>query len=157
RSPDLGVLVGFDGSDHDKPALQFGASEALRRKTVLTDVAAYTAPVHVYPNLPSLQPQPLDRAQRGLPQATLAGAKEFLSDYSGELILGVAEGNPTGTLADLTGRAELVVVGARGRGGFVGRVLGSVSSALPAHAHCPTIVFPGTDSAEADAKPGKFV
>ncbi len=36
-------------------------------------------------------------------------------------------------------------------------MLGSVSSALPAHAHCPTIVFPGTDSAEADAKPGKFV
>jgi nucleotide-binding universal stress UspA family protein len=157
RSRDLGVLVGFDGSDHAKAALQFGATEALRRKTVLTVVTAYTVPVPVYPNMASLPPEPEDRARRKLAEATLDAAKEFLSDYTGEVILGVAEGNPTGTLADLSRRAQLVIVGARGRGGFVGRVLGSVASALPAHAHCPTIVFPGTDSAEADAKPEKFV
>src|SRR5699024_7637698 len=96
-------------------------------------------------------------SKRKLAEATLDVAKEYLGDYSGEVILGLAEGNPTGTLADLTRRAQLVVVGARGRGGFVGRVLGSVAAALPAHAHCPTIVFPGTDSPEADAKPEKFV
>ena len=38
--------------------------------------------------------------------------------------------------------AELLVFGTRGRGGFVGRLLGSVSSALPAHAKCPTVTVP---------------
>lgn len=157
RSRDLGVLVGFDGSDHAKAALQFGASEALHRKTVLTVITVYTAPVPIYPNMASLSAQSEDRANRELAEATLDVAKDYLGDYSGEVILGVAQGNSTGTLAELTARAQLVVVGARGRGGFVGRVLGSVASALPAHAHCPTIVVPSTDSAEDDAKTEKFV
>src|SRR5699024_3144606 len=53
------------------------------------------------------------------------------------------EGDSVGTLVDSSVRAQIVVVGARGRGGFLGRVLGSVSTALPAHAHCPTVVVPG--------------
>lgn len=157
RTRDLGVLVGFDGSDHARSALQFGASEALRRKTTLTVVTAYAVPVPIYPNMASLPSEPEDRARRKNAEATLDVAEKYLDDYTGDLILAVAEGNPTGTLADLSKQAQLVVVGARGRGGFIGQLLGSVAAALPAHAHCPTIVFPGTDSTEADAKNEKFV
>ena len=149
---DLGVLVGFDGSDHAESALQFGASEALRRKTTLTVVTAYTVPVPIYPNMASLPSEPEDRARRKAAEATLEVAQEQLKDHSGEVILAAAEGNPTGTLAELSKQAQLVVVGARGRGGFIGQLLGSVAAALPAHTHCPTIVFPGTASAEATAK-----
>ena len=156
RTRDLGVLVGFDGSDHARSALQFGASEALRRKTTLTVVTAYAVPVPIYPNMASLPSEPEDRARRKNAEATLDVAEKYLDDYTGDLILAVAEGNPTGTLADLSKQAQLVVVGARGRGGFIGQLLGSVAAALPAHAHCPTIVFPGTASTEADAKNEKF-
>lgn len=69
----------------------------------------------------------------------------------------IAEGNPAGTLADLAKQARLVVVGARGCGGFFEQLRGSVAAPLPAHAHCPTIVFSGTDSTEADAKNETFV
>ena len=54
----------------------------------------------------------------------------------------IESGDPSGVLLDLSRQAELIVVGTRGRGGFVGRLLGSVSSALPAHAKCPTVVVP---------------
>ena len=52
-------------------------------------------------------------------------------------------------LVDLSGEAALAVVGTRGGGGFADRLLGTVSSALPAHAHCPTVVVPRhTEGAE---------
>ena len=37
---------------------------------------------------------------------------------------------------------DLIVVGSRGGGGFADRLLGTVSSALPAHAKCPVVIVP---------------
>jgi len=54
----------------------------------------------------------------------------------------VENGDAAGVLLDLSAEAALLVFGSRGRGGFVGRLLGSVSSALPAHAKCPTVTVP---------------
>jgi nucleotide-binding universal stress UspA family protein len=54
-------------------------------------------------------------------------------------------------LVELSAEHCLAVVGTRGRGGFTERLLGTVSSALPAHAHCPTVVVPyrgGADDPE---------
>ena len=45
-------------------------------------------------------------------------------------------------LVELSHEVAVAVVGTRGRGGFADRVLGTVSSALPAHAYCPTVVVP---------------
>ena len=49
---------------------------------------------------------------------------------------------------ELSADASTVVVGTRGRGGFAERLLGTVSSALPAHAHCPTVVVPHREHVE---------
>jgi nucleotide-binding universal stress UspA family protein len=52
------------------------------------------------------------------------------------------------TLLDLSGSAQLLVVGARGRGGLSGLLLGSVSQASLHHADCPVLVVPAPGTRE---------
>lgn len=139
---DFGVLVGFDGSELAALAVRYGASEALRRNTVLTVISAYTLPTMIYPNIASMPPEPEDQAAKRAAETTIAEAVELLRDHPGPISFRTAAGDASGVLVALSADAEVVIVGARGRGGFMGRMLGSVSTALPAHAHCPTVVVP---------------
>ncbi|WP_209372238.1 universal stress protein [Brevibacterium renqingii] len=141
-SREVGVLVGFDGSELSALAVRRGAVEAERRHTALTVVTAYALPTMIYPNMASLPSEPEDVTAKKEAEATLAEAVELLRDHPGEKSFRTAPGDAAGVLVTLSSEAEVVIVGARGRGGFMGRVLGSVSTALPAHAHCPTIVVP---------------
>ena len=52
----------------------------------------------------------------------------------------VLEGHPAQLLVTAAEGADLVVVGSRGHGGFVGMLLGSVSQHVAAHAPCPVLV-----------------
>ncbi len=55
----------------------------------------------------------------------------------------ISGGPAARTLIELSSSAAMLVMGSRGRGGFTGLLLGSVSTACAAHAHCPvTIVHP---------------
>ena len=148
----LGVLVGFDASDHSVRALYYAARAAQRLGSPLTVVTAYTVPTMAYADATLIPSVPAEVARLTAAEELLEVAREHLRDYPGDVDLRTEFGDAAGVLVGLSAEAQLAVVGARGLGGFLGRLLGSVSSALPAHAHCPTVVVP--EHYEIDPGPG---
>lgn len=146
----LGVLVGVDGSDQSIAAARWAQREAGLRGAPLTLVTAYSIPAY-WGHGAEIGGAVLDdsRLRDGV-QALLDEVVAQLDEDGVRPELRVEVGDAAGVLVDLSAQADLVVVGARGRGGFLGRLLGSVSSALPGHAHCPVAILPtGTDASRA--------
>lgn len=137
-----GVVVGVDGSDQSTCALLWAAQEAARRSAPLYVVTAYTVPVFAASSMDAGYATVDDDVIRESAQTVLTESVQHLDGMDLEVHTRIEAGDAAGVLLDLSEEAELMVVGSRGRGGFVGRLLGSVSSALPAHAKCPTAVIP---------------
>jgi hypothetical protein len=107
------VVAGVDGSESGVQAVRWAAAEASRRHLLL-------------------------RLEREVLAERLAGWSEKYPEVSVRRL--VVRDRPARALVEESGRAQLVVVGARGRGGFRGMLLGSVSQALLHHSHCPVAV-----------------
>lgn len=137
-----GIVVGVDGSDHGQCALVWAAREAQRRRRPLHIVTAYSVPIFAASGLDGGYATVDDSVIREGAEAIARQALEKVSAYDVDVSSAVENGDAAGVLLDISRTAELLVVGTRGRGGFVGRLLGSVSSALPAHAKCPTVTVP---------------
>ena len=56
----------------------------------------------------------------------------------------MVNGHPATVLVDATKGADLLVIGSRGHGEFVGMLLGSVSEFCTTNAHCPVLVHRAT-------------
>jgi nucleotide-binding universal stress UspA family protein len=87
-------------------------------------------------------PVPEDFDPEGDIHGTLETAMTPLrTAHPGVVIHGrVVEGHPAPVLVEASKAADLLVVGNRGHGEFVGMVIGSVSEHCAAHAHCPVLV-----------------
>ncbi|GAB4086441.1 universal stress protein [Myceligenerans cantabricum] len=136
------VLVGVDGSAASMHALDWAVAWAEKVGWSLHLVSSYT--------LPSFTAASLDGGYAAFDDASMAeGAKAVLDEAEQRAVAAgarvttsVATGDAAGVLVELSADHGLAVVGTRGRGGFTERLLGTVSSALPAHAHCPVVVVP---------------
>ncbi len=137
-----GIVVGVDGSDQSVCALLWAAQEAGRRRAPLYVVTAYTVPVFAASSMDAGYATVDDSSIREGARAVLNEAVGHVAGSGIDVIPRIETGDAAGVLLDLSAEADLVVVGSRGRGGFVGRLLGSVSSALPAHAKSPTVIVP---------------
>ncbi len=137
-----GIVVGVDGSEQGLCALKWAAKEAKRRGSILNIVTAYTIPVFAASSMDAGYATLDDQLIRNGAEEVVRQARATITDTDLTVRTYIESGDPSGVLLDLSRHAELIVVGTRGRGGFVGRLLGSVSSALPAHAKCPTVVIP---------------
>lgn len=136
------ILVGVDGSKESLQAVEWAADRASRTGSELTIICAYA--------LPSFTAASLDGGYAALDDETIKASAQAVVDEAaqaakrdGLTVNTVLEpGDPAGVLIDLSEDYQMVVVGTRGGGGFADRLLGTVSSALPAHASCPVVVVP---------------
>ena len=134
------VVVGIDGSDNSKSALQWAAEEARTHGAELTVVSVWTPLVVPGPHGNvgwATQLDPEAQARDTL-QATLDDT------LGGDPGVGVRRevrgGNAAKVLIDLSEGADALVIGARGQGGFVGLLLGSVSQHVATNATCTVVV-----------------
>ena len=135
------IVVGVDGSGSSEGALQWAADEARRRGTGLHVVTCWTQPIVLSPSpLATIPAEGLERDARELAEKEIASV---LGESTGDLDVSVEviEGPAALRLLDFGNIAEMIVVGSRGRGGFAGLLLGSVSQHLAEHAPCPVVII----------------
>ncbi|KIA62501.1 universal stress protein [Nocardia vulneris] len=80
----------------------------------------------------------IENSEDALLAERLAGWQEKYPDVRVTRL--VSSGGPVRPLMELSGTAQLLVVGTRGHGAFTGLLLGSTSNFLVQHAHCPVMV-----------------
>ncbi|WP_039891099.1 universal stress protein [Mycobacterium xenopi] len=130
------VLVGVDGSPASEGAIELAFDEASRRRVHLVALHAWSD-VGVFPIL-GMDWRDYETQGAEVLAERLAGWQERYPDVRVERRL-VCD-KPAHWLIEESAHAQLVVVGSRGRGGFPGMLLGSVSSALAQSAQAPLIV-----------------
>lgn len=134
------IVVGIDGSPGAAAALRWAVAEARLRGAVLQVLHAWQLPVLAVAPFaaPTIDAREYQAAAEQLVADSVAdaGAEDLAPQQ-------VAEGGgPAAVLLRHAVGASLVVVGTRGRGGFAGLLLGSVSQQVIGHAPCPVVVVP---------------
>ncbi|NLV77787.1 MAG: universal stress protein [Rhodococcus sp.] len=134
------VVVGVDGSPLSEDALAAAFEEASFRNV---DLVA----VHVWSDVRSgavdrsplvFDPRAFEESEHALLAERLAGYRERYPDVAVDRKVYID--GPRTHLLEWSEKAQLVVVGSRGRGGFTGLILGSTSQALLRAARCPVMV-----------------
>lgn len=137
------IVVGVDGSDSSRTALEWAYDEATHHGASLTVVSTWHPPaLPMTPPYGSIPPEDYGGQPR-------RDALDLLERFTAALVprepavdvrTSVEEGNPAKVLIERSKDADLLVVGSRGHGGFKGMLLGSVSQHLVAHSECPVVV-----------------
>ncbi|WP_024443548.1 universal stress protein [Mycobacterium sp. UM_WGJ] len=133
---DAPVVVGIDGSPASERATALAFEEASHRGVSLVALHAWSD-VGVMPIL-NVDQHDYEVQGHEILAERLAGYQEQYPDVAVERR--VVCDHPARWLVKAAERAQLVVVGSRGRGGFASQLLGSVSSAVVQAAGIPVIV-----------------
>ncbi|MFL6123608.1 universal stress protein [Actinophytocola sp.] len=143
------VVVGVDGTPAGEPAIAFAFAEASTRRTNLVAVHAWTDLVletAFAGGAAALDFAPLAQQAEEVLGERLAGWQEKYPDVT--VSRHVSRERASRALLGQAERAQLLVVGSRGRGGFRGLMLGSTSQHLLRHAPCPVAVTRTAPEAE---------
>ena len=142
------IVVGVDGSEPSQHALRWAVEEARLRQARIVAVHAWELPVMPvelmpapHPNFVALLAEMKDAAEK-LVEETVA---KVVGDDATVVVEPTAiEWPAASVLIDAASGADLLVLGSRGHGGFVGLLLGSVTQHYVNHAPCPVLVHRGS-------------
>jgi nucleotide-binding universal stress UspA family protein len=141
QSGDGRIVVGIDGSPPSLDALSWAARQAELTAARLDVVMCWEWPS----SYGWAMPIPEDFDPEGDISRTLETAvAPIRTAHPGVGVdARVVRGHPAPILVEASKGADLLVVGNRGHGGFVGMVIGSVSAYCAERAHCPVLVHRG--------------
>ena len=139
------IVVGVDNSAGARRALEWALDEAVLRDATVVAVHAWQLPYVVSTPL-GVVSVPVDEDATAEAEAELAAVIDAVAATHPETTVErqVVLGSPAAALIEEGADAALIVVGSRGRGGFAGLLLGSVSHQLAHHAPCPVVIVPSS-------------
>lgn len=145
RWVDRRIVVGLDGSANSRQALDWALDEARARGCAIEVVHTWAQPyAYGYPTPVPLDPAPVEARAREMVERCVDDADTTGLAGPVEVIV-TSGGSPAAALLVRAEAADLVVVGARGVGGFRGLLLGSLAHQVAVHAPCPAVVVPPAD------------
>lgn len=135
-----GIIIGVDESDGAAAALRWGVEHGRRRHEPVTALLAWSFrdQHHLDPYAPFELTYGHQEARRDLE----AIVERALEGRDADIDLRAVSGAAADVIVDASANASLVVVGARGMGGFKGLLVGSVSREVLNRSHAPVADVP---------------
>lgn len=137
------IITGVDGSESSRRAVEFAFAQARWTDSELVGVCAWQPMAAFVSAMGPVPPEAFDddaveATARRTAEAELA---DIRAEYPGVSVdLRTVRAHPVVAILDEATPADLIVVGSRGRGGFGGLMLGSVSQSVLHGAHGPVAV-----------------
>lgn len=146
------IVVGLDGSRAARRALAWAVGQARLLGATVEIVTACPYPDTVGPPGAEFPIEPMTEVEQRWREKQQEISREVIADGSDVERTSVVEsGHAAELLLDRAHRADLLVVGTRGLGGFRGLLLGSVAQQCVTHARCPVVVVPAPSPDEDEA------
>jgi nucleotide-binding universal stress UspA family protein len=144
------IVVGIDGSPESKVALQWAGVMADRTGALIDAVTVWSYPAFV--GIDAAGVYDVDWAGDAEKALVAVVDSVFGPDRPAGLRTFTLQGDAAHRLIEHAADAQLLIVGNRGRGGFRGLLLGSVSTKIAAHACCPVLIVHAGDEPPAEER-----
>lgn len=131
------IIVGVDGSGASIDAIRWAIRQAELTGASVEAIICWSVPVSFGVAMGAVESVDWEANSKEIIEAAV---NEAVGDSGVTITCTSVQGHPADVLVEASKDADLVVVGSRGHGGFVGAMLGSVSSHVVAHAQCPVVV-----------------
>lgn len=134
---DRPIVVGYDGSEGSRQALEWAADEARRRGLPVLVCHALHWPYAFRPVAREVMAE-IEQAASSVVEDGVRRAQELVPGVDVRPLL--ARGTAASVLLDASRDAELTVLGSRGQGGFDSLQVGSAAVQVPAYSAGPVVV-----------------